>query len=290
MLATVLRQRVEAAPGAIALMAPGGLTLDYRGLMHQVESLVQDLNRSGVGRGDRVAIVLPNGPEMALAFLAAASGAVAAPLNPACRPAEFEFYLTDLRPKALIVPHGTESAAARVAAALGAAVLELSSFDRDDVLTLIRVHTGQISQSGLTEGFEAALLLHTSGTTARPKQVRLTQSNLCASAANTGASLSLCADDRCLNVMPLFHVHGLVGALLSSLVAGSSVVCTTGFDAFRFFTWLDDFAPTWYTAVPAMHQALLSQAPMHSSVIARRPLRFIRSCSAALAPRLMHEL
>jgi len=262
--------------------------------MRHVESLVCDLNRAGVGQGDVVAIVLPNGADMALACLAAASGAVAAPLNPASRTAEFEFYLSDLRPKALIVQRNLGSPARPVAAALGATVLELSPRAGDDN-GLLALSGGLGSresglgtresggtrgsgfQTGFVDGFEPALLLHTSGTTSRPKLVRLTQSNLCAAADNTRTSLGLCAEDRCLNVMPLFHVHGLIGALLSSLSAGGSVVCSPGFDARQFFNWLDDFQPTWYTAVPAMHRALLPHASSHSSVLSRRALRASRA-------------
>ncbi len=90
--------------------------------------------------------------------------------------------------------------------------------------------------------------------------------------------------------MPLFHIHGLIGAVVSSLAAGASVVCTPGFDAASFFGWLDIFQPTWYTAVPTMHQAILARAPAHREIIARRPMRFIRSCSASLPARVMGDL
>src|SRR5262249_32702636 len=134
--------------------------------------------------------------------------------------------------------------------------------------------------TGPAQPDEPALLLHTSGTTSRPKLVVLTQANLCASARSIAASLQLTAADLCLNVMPLFHIEGLAGALLSSLTVGASVICTPGFASEEFFSSMDEFAPTWYTAVPTMHQALLSAAAAHADVIARRPLRLIRSCSA----------
>ena len=137
---------------------------------------------------------------------------------------------------------------------------------------------------------DRALALHTSGTTSRPKMVALSQGNLCASACHVQAALALTEEDRCLNVMPLFHIHGLIGALLSSLVAGGSVVCTSGFDAEEFFTWIKEFQPTWYTAVPTMHQAVLSLAQASGEVLQPHSLRLIRSCSAALAPGLMRGL
>ncbi len=135
-----------------------------------------------------------------------------------------------------------------------------------------------------------ALVLHTSGTTSRPKIVPLTHGNLCASAGNVRRSLALGPADRCLNVMPLFHIHGLVAAVLSSLGAGGSVVCTPGFDAAQFGDWLDEFAPTWYTAVPTMHQAALARAERDGRPLRRDSLRFVRSCSSSLPPQLMAAL
>ena len=176
------------------------------------------LRRAGVRRDDAVAVVLPNEPAMAIAFLGVASGAACAPLNPAYREAELQASFDDLRPAALVTdgcsPESEAVARARgvaVLAPLAAAEVPIADDDRpapDDV----------------------ALLLHTSGTTSRPKRVPLTHANLCASAANVAATLALGSADRCLNVMPLFHIHGLVAALLASLHAGGSVVCTPGFE------------------------------------------------------------
>jgi acyl-CoA synthetase (AMP-forming)/AMP-acid ligase II len=144
--------------------------------------------------------------------------------------------------------------------------------------------------AGAARPDDVALVLHTSGTTARPKIVPLSHANLTASAANIGRTLALGSDDVCLNVMPLFHIHGLVAAVLASLAAGGCVVCTPGLSGFRFFTWLREVRPTWYTAVPTMHQSLLQVAPRFKDVIAEGRLRFIRSSSASLPPAVMDEL
>src|SRR5262249_49120362 len=137
---------------------------------------------------------------------------------------------------------------------------------------------------------DIALVLHTSGTTSRPKLVPLSHRNLLASAANIRASLQLSPQDCCLNIMPLFHIHGLIGGLLSSLSSGASGVCPPGFFAPEFFGWLADFHPTWYTAVPTMHQSILLRAPKNRDVIARSRLRFIRSSSAPLPLNVIREL
>ena len=142
----------------------------------------------------------------------------------------------------------------------------------------------------VTQPDDVALVLHTSGTTARPKQVPLTQANLCASIQNLQQSLALTPQDRCLNLMPLFHIHGLVGALLAALGNGGSVICPPGFSATEVFGWLHTYQPTWYTAVPTLHQAILAQARREPIPSAHGALRFIRSSSASLPPTVMAEL
>ncbi|MBO0902768.1 acyl--CoA ligase [Jiella sonneratiae] len=275
-----------------AIGAPDRPFLSYRRLSELVEATVGTLNRLGIGRGDRVAIVLPNGPEMATAFVAVAAGASAAPLNPAYRAEELEFYLGDLGAKALILDEVGHEAAERVAAKLGIPVLRLSA--RPDApagaFTLSGEPVGEAARPGLSGEGDEALVLHTSGTTSRPKIVPLSLGNLAASARHIRSSLALAPGDRCLNVMPLFHIHGLIAAVLSSLSAGASVTCTPGFNALKFFQWLDDAAPSWYTAVPTMHQAILARAPRNLDSVARAELRFIRSSSSSLPPQVMAEL
>jgi acyl-CoA synthetase (AMP-forming)/AMP-acid ligase II/thioesterase domain-containing protein len=282
-----------ACPDAPAVLGLGRPPLAYARLCGFIEDTVRTLNRAGLGRGDRIAVVLPNGPEMATAFVAIASGAVFAPLNPAYGRSEFEYFLADLRAKALVVEDGSDSPAMAVAQAAGIPVIRLRTTAGAEagMFTLEPANLpNPAAPAELSEADDIALILHTSGTTSRPKIVPLRHFNLCASARNIQRSLALTGADRCLNIMPLFHIHGLAGALLSSLAAGASVVCTPGFYATRFFEWMDEFAPTWYTAVPTMHQAILARAEANREIIERRPLRLIRSCSSALAPRGMASL
>ena len=282
----------EGADGAVAIGAPERAPLEYAALRRHVDATIASLNALGLGRGDRVAIVLPNGPDMASAFVSLAAGATTAPLNPAYRAAEFDFYLTDLAAKALVVETGSESAAVEVARSHGIAVLELQPGAAAGAFTLTGPAAGAARESGRAEAADVALVLHTSGTTGRPKIVPLSHANLCASARNIRRTLDLSTTDRCLNIMPLFHIHGLVGAVLSSLGAGASVHCTPGFNALRFFAWMEQVRPTWYSAVPSMHQAILSRAGRGANreTIAEVPLRLIRSSSSSLPPQVMAEL
>jgi acyl-CoA synthetase (AMP-forming)/AMP-acid ligase II/thioesterase domain-containing protein/acyl carrier protein len=279
-----MRELIQASD-AVALLAPGHEPLSYAQLLAHVDRIAGALRSAGIRRQDRVAVVLPNGPAMATAFLAAASCAACAPLNPAYRAEEFDFYFGDLDAKALILAAGVESPARECAERRGIPVLELVEGPAAGMFELAGC-TGLSESSAAAQPDDVALVLHTSGTTSRPKLVPLTHANLSVSAWNIAASLELTAADRCLNIMPLFHVHGLVGALLASLGCGASVVCTPGFGAAGFFEWLERFRPTWYTAVPTMHQAIVSEASRHACA----GLRLIRSCSAALPLRTMAEL
>jgi|SRR5579871_6363471 len=290
----LLQKRAGETPGAEALCAPRRPVLSYGELWRQVEQINAALRASGIRLNDRVALALPNGPEMAVAFLGVAGCAAAAPLNPAYRVSELESYLRDLRPSAILLEAGVDSAARAAANSAGVPAAEVAVASGAPA-GQIEVRASGPARSDNSEAVclgpdDTALVLHTSGTTSRPKIVPLTHRNLLISACNIARSLELGPADRCLNVMPLFHVHGLIGALLSSLAAGASVFCTPGFYVTEFFSWLEESRATWYTAVPTMHQAILARAPEHAETIARCPLRLIRSGSAALAPVIMAEL
>ena len=268
----------------------GRPSLSFAGLRGLAARTVAALNGRGIGRNDRVAIVLPNGPEMAAVFVAVACGAATAPLNPAYREDEFAFYIEDLKAKALLVAKGVETPARAAAAKLNVPILEVVPGTAAGDFTLEGGSSGVAATPGFAEEDDVALVLHTSGTTARPKIVPLTHANVTASARHIGACLSLTPEDACLNVMPLFHIHGLMAAVLSSLGAGASVICTPGFDALRFFRWMDEEKPTWFTAVPTMHQAILSRAERNKETIRRVPLRFIRSSSSSMPGPVMEQI
>jgi oxalate---CoA ligase len=279
-------------PDGIAFLGEGKEPLTFGQLSGQMERVIHSLNRMGIGRNDRVAIVLPNGPELAVAFLSIASGATSAPLNPGYSESEFEFYLSDLKAKALVLLAGNVSPARQVAVRLGIPVIELlPKLDgRAISFELIGEEDSPPPQSGFSKVEDVALILHTSGTTSRPKMVPLTHKNICSSARHINNTLKLSPADRCLNVMPLFHIHGLMAVVLSSVMAGASVACSSGFDPDKFFYWLQEFRPSWYSAVPTMHQAVLSLAEENLGVIKSCPLRLIRSSSASLPAQVMAGL
>jgi acyl-CoA synthetase (AMP-forming)/AMP-acid ligase II/thioesterase domain-containing protein/acyl carrier protein len=293
MIRELIREQAARHAAAPAILAPGCGILTYGDLDSAVSRIGAALASLGLTKSARIALVCSNGPEPAVAFLGLASHLACAPLNPAYQPGEFEFFLADLRPQAVVVQAGLQSAVRQVAATLGIPLLELkpraSGLAGD--IELLRADARRPAISPSTDSpdpADVALLLHTSGTTARPKLVPLTQENLVASARHIAQSLALTPADRCLNVMPLFHIHGLEAAVLASLTAGGSVVCCPGFVAPKFFEWIEEFQPSWYTAVPTLHQLALARAKSRNQLPAS--LRFIRSCSSALPPSLMEEM
>jgi len=259
----ILEEGDSRAPNAKALYAPGRSSTTYSALHAHVVRTANGLRQRGLRRDDIIAIVLPNGPEMASAFLSASAAAICAPLNPAYQADELEFYLSDLPAKALIVAGLPDSPARDVARRLGIEVIELA-WSPDDPAGIFSLDgpPGRERDDALEspQPDDVALVLHTSGTTSRPKIVPLSHANLSASARHVATSLELTSNDLSLNVMPLFHIHGLVAALLASLHGGGGVVCTPGFVAPSFFDWVREFRPTWYTAVPTMHASIVSRA------------------------------
>jgi len=283
-IAGLIEGHSDAAP---AIGAPGREWLSFGALRAQAAAVRGALAASGIGAADRVAIVLPNGPEMAAAFVCVASGATAAPLNPAYRAEEFDFYLSDLGAKALVVEAGYDGPALGVAEAKGVRVVRLTGGGAAGAFTL-DLPAGE--DPGPAGADAVGLVLHTSGTTSRPKIVPLLHANLAASARHIGDALALTSADRCMNMMPLFHIHGLVAATLSSLAAGGSVWCAPGFDAIKVFRWFEEADPSWYTAVPTMHQAILARAARNRETVDKLNLRLIRSSSASLPAQVMTAL
>ena len=287
----LLEHQARRIPDAPAILAPGRAPLTYGRLYQHIEEMERRLRVMGIGRDDRVAIVLPNGPELAVAILTVAASAACAPLNPAYGADELERFFADLRPRALIAQAGWDCPSRRVALSRGVRVIELSTAAglKAGLFTLAGEQGGASSDKPVSAS-DTALLVPTSGTTARSKIVPQSHAGICTSAFAHGAALALKESDRCLNVLPLFHGHGLLATVIASLAAGASIVCSPGFDVGRFSGWLTAFQPTWYSAVPTIHQAILAQARHNRERLADSRLRFVRSSSASLAPRIFAEL
>ncbi|WCJ36654.1 Oxalate--CoA ligase [Euphorbia peplus] len=280
-------------PQRRAVSVSGQFDLTHSQLHQLVEMAASRLVAAGVLPGDVVALTFPNSVEFIIMFLAVIKArATVAPLNSAYTAEEFEFYLSDSDSKLLLTSQEGNSFAEAAAAKLNIlqATAGLPGADSELVLTLPESDVISIPQP-VNESADVALFLHTSGTTSKPKGVPLTQLNLASSMMNIKNVYRLTESDTTVIVLPLFHVHGLVAGVLSSLGAGASVVLPASgrFSASTFWKDMIDYNATWYTAVPTIHQIMLDR---HIS----KPepdypkLRFIRSCSASLAPAILERL
>src|SRR5215467_6011739 len=278
------------SPSHIAVVVSGdGPVVTYDQLRRQVDSLAARLNQIGLGRGDRIAMALPNGLEMIVSFLAASAVGAAAPLNPAYRLDEFKFYLEDTGARALIIPP-TGSDEARAAAGDQTLIIESDLDSNGQVRFSSSGVAGPPRAREYPDDDETALVLHTSGTTSRPKRVPLAHANLLTSARNVAQTYQLTVADVSLCVMPLFHVHGLVASTLATFFTGGTVVVPSKFNPLSFWSTVSEHQATWYSAVPTIHQVLLARVKAGKRPEAAKHLRFVRSCSAALAPQTMADL
>jgi acyl-CoA synthetase (AMP-forming)/AMP-acid ligase II/aryl carrier-like protein len=291
-LAELLACHAQMSPQRHAILGRGCLPVTYRALWLCTNRVARALRNNGVGRSDRVALVLPRGPESAVATVAIATAAVCVPLNPAFTADEWRRYFGDLRISALLTHADMDPAARGVAHALGIPVIDLLPRPSEGPagFHLVAAAMQRPVEDALAANTDDAFVLLTSGTSSRPKMVPLTHAAVCLSARNVGATLALRPRDRLLNVLPLFHGHGLISGLVAALTAGSSVICPPDFDADSFFGWLSEFRTTWYTAVPAIHRAVLSAAARHKNSARRISLRLIRSASSTLPPELLGSL
>ncbi|MCJ1455003.1 hypothetical protein MMC28_005356 [Mycoblastus sanguinarius] len=280
-------------PAIIVPRKPQTLTISYDQLTAHVFTFQQRLASLGITHQAAVSIALPNSYEFIVAFLAASwQRAVAAPLNPAYKEEEFEFYINDLSSAVALVPQGSfqqNGPAVRAAQKHQAAIAECYWTGHEVALDI--KDRGKLSGKGnqnlqKAQPEDIALVLHTSGTTGRPKAVPLTHRNLTRTMKNIQITYKLTSNDRTLLVMPLFHVHGLLAGFLAPLFSGGSVIVPLRFSASEFWDNFITYEANWYTAVPTIHQILLRNPPPSKIP----SIRFIRSCSSPLSPKTFHEL
>ena len=272
----------------VALTSENSPPLLYKDLNSFVNKIASQLAGNGISNKDRAAIVLPNGPFMASSFLTLSSYMSAAPLNPSYKTDEYEFYLKDLNPKIVIVEPNSSNEVVGVAKNLNIPVCEMK-IKKDDPSGLFNLFDIE-SEYQLPEENDEGLVLHTSGTTSRPKIVPLTNKNIYSSAENISKSLNLSEADHCLNIMPLFHIHGLIAILAASIRSGASICASNGFNALKFLELAKSEKITWYSGVPTMHQAILLRAEKNLELAKNLNLRLIRSSSASLPPAVFEKL
>ena len=279
---------IQSAPSnRPAIIVPeSGIQVSYQQLRDQVAAMADALAALGIRRGDRIATSLPNGLPAIVSFLASSIAGTAAPLNPGYREDEVKFYLEDTAAKILLCPPEAQPEARRAAEATGIPVYALE-MDDSGFVRIAGAGNGKSASPPSPE--DTALVLHTSGSTGRPKRVPILHRNIAASTRNIVAHYALTGDDVSLCVMPLFHVHGLVASTLSTMLSGGTVVVPAKFNPLSFWRTARETKTTWYSAVPTIHNLLLSRAGGERPAGAEG-LRFIRSCSASLPPEMMNQM
>ena len=262
-----------------------GVTVTYDSLRQQVLDMADALASAGIRRGNRVAIALPNGLRAIVSFLAASIAGTAAPLNPAYPYEEFLFFLRDTEAHLVLCPPAGAEYLRTAANDLKIPILTVG-MTNEGVVHIIDAPSGEKASEPTRD--DIALILHTSGSTGRPKRVPLRHFNLAVSSANIANTYALTEEDVALCVMPLFHIHGLIGSTMSTLLTGGTVVVPSKFNALSFWRTVHDYRVTWYSGVPTMHQLLLARSRHNQPEAAT--LRFIRSCSAPLAAEIIHKM
>lgn len=289
---SIISHAEQAFSERTALLAVGRISLTYGQLGVFCRGMQEQLRAHGFGPESRIAVALSGGAEMAAAFLAVASCAVCVPLAPGSPEAEAIGRLTQAGAQTVMIENGAASGIRAAAAGLGLPVIGVTV----DSSALAGVFTCEVPMAGPPLSCEppdpeaTALLLPTSGTTGEGKLVHLTHGNICSSACQMALTLRLQTDDVSLNIMPLTHIAALGNVVLASVAAGAGIVCTDSFRPAQFFELMEEFSPTWYTASPAMHRAILDIAPSARDIISTHPLRFIGTFAAACPVELADEL
>ncbi len=274
-----------------AILAPGRDPLSFGRLQEQVEKNRVRIWELGVGRGDIVASVLPNGADAAVAFLSVCSCAAFAPLNPGLRQTELENVFGELKPKLLLTAPGHAQSARKAALVCGIPVIDVVGQSEAGAFTLQGTSSYEpCATRQLAESQDIAYILSTSGTTGRSKLAPTTHRGAVSALAGRRELYELTPEDRCLSVAAAFHTGGLMGSLAGPLWCGGSVVCTRGFQVERFFEWLDEYRPTWFSAVPTIFQDILAHAAEYGDVIERSSIRFFRSSAAAMPANVANRI
>ena len=276
-------------PSEKAIIIPDGISLSYAELNTEIDKISSILSAVGLKKGVTASIVFENGLEFISTFLAISkTGATVAPLNPEYTIEEFKFYMSDTDSQFLILS-SESNLSIDAANELSIQIINTSINDLGN-LSLYKnsIELTKMLDPNTPNPDDIALFLHTSGTTSQPKGVPLTHKNLMASLSNISNTYKLTGKDAALLVMPLFHVHGLIGVALSTLFTGGTLIIPPRFSATTFWKQQYNYNATWYSAVPTIHQILLMRADKDKAP--HKSFRFIRSCSAALAPSVFEDL
>jgi acyl-CoA synthetase (AMP-forming)/AMP-acid ligase II len=264
-------------PDQNAIESPGHLPLTYREFRAQIHYVVRTLNGLGLHRNDRIAIIMPAGPEVAVSIVSVMAGFTVVPLNPQNKEQEYADIFSQLGIKAIIVQEEQKTAATTIAKLHNIQVIELVPVSNiAGKFELKPSISPQCETAEFATFSDIAYVLLTSGTTAISKIVPISQKQSAISKQRTCTASGITATDRCLHMVPYYHGMGVGSALLAPLIAGGTVICTRDFIPSDFLNLLISFQPTYYTAGPALHAGILANCSIpHCGISGRVPDFFL---------------
>ncbi len=286
----ILERAVEKTPHGTSLKNRV-VSYTYAGLQDWLNSYKDLFMKMGVGPGTRIAILVESGLELAMSHLLITGYCSSAPLNKRYTKAEHQFYLDDIKVDYILAQAGDKN--------------EIEDLIEDRDIGILTIDNGQSGRhkvelvrkkqqpcvSGEERGEEdTGLILHTSGTTSRPKKVLLSQSQMWRSATGIQSRLEIGPDDTSLNMMPLFHIHSLIGVLGSSLVGGACVFFIGKYDPGLFSEAIDNQGITWYSCAPSIHHQVIQDIIATNTCARKSMLRFVRSSSSPLPVGLIEDI
>lgn len=279
------------AGDSIAIKGVNRQPMTYAKLREQIIYGVSFLNSLGYKQNDQVLVILPDGPEQAVALLSVAAGFTAIPLDVNVSTEEFNMYISDLAPKAIIVDEVYDTPVVKAARQRGIEVIRLVPQREKEAGTFGLTSQKKGTPAGCTfaEEDDISMIFFTSGTTEKPKIVPFKQRLLCQRAIDTVKTFDITDQDCNVSIMTLTRTTGFKASFFALILAGGTVVCTPGFDERHIIQWFEEYRPTMFVAVPALHSKVLRQISATGTGF-KHHIRFIRSGSAALDPAMKKAL
>ncbi len=282
-LGEVIRRNAAIDPGAAAIVASGFSDLAYGDLAHQLDKVGVALRRAGFSREARIAIAVEEPARAALAIVAVAASAVAVPLDPNLAPVEIDSRLGLVGVDAVIVLAGEESTARVAAERRVLPVIEATPVAEGELCFDLAVSSADSNAGPSDPDPKApAFILQTSGTTGVPNLIPYSHRNMLATAARVKRWFDLGVRDRCLSVSPVHYCHGLTVTVFAPLLSGGGVAFPFSPSRLDVGEWLDTLQPTWFSAGPTTHLAILDKMRAAGGKPVEHRLRFVVSGGAPL--------
>ncbi|MBR0868994.1 AMP-binding protein [Bradyrhizobium tropiciagri] len=290
-LGQVIGRIASRFPQRTAIVAATLAPLTYRDLQRQLNDVRRQLRLAGYDCKARIGVLMPNGPEAILSIVAVACSSVAVPLDARLAPAEIGQRLDMLRLDALLVPHGGACEARQAAERRRVAIIEVAPVGHGQLgLEIVARASDSPAIDADPDPSSPAFIIQTSGTTAQPKLIPFSHGNMLAAAARLKAWFGLTPDDRCLSVSPPYYSHGLKATVFTPLLTGGSIAIPANSAVVTLDEWFDILRPTWYSAGPALHAAVLHKDQGLEVARVAHTLRFVVSGGAPLPAEVQHGL